>query len=338
MFTKKVLKKLIDRYKLSYVDISNQLSMCNTELNAQHRYAKVIKDDYKLKITVLESILNDVNTGCIDGCISLQDIEALLGELNINVSDTNTIKCESTINTDVDSSDNAKCVTKDTDNIVVKKEDNIFKNNVNVVENKYIPKEKDSSISYTDTNSSSVGENKDLVCTFKGYGYKDLYGYDTDNEKYVLLNKRIENLLVKLIEEKGVTTFITGGSLGFDKMVYYIVDNLKSKYPHIKNKLALPFLSQDSNWSDNCKVDYRYMKYNADDLIYVDNIDEYNTTNVSKGSFHKDKLRIAHEYMIDNSDVLVVLYRGEGKNAISYCIDYANKQKLKGVLTINPGM
>lgn len=337
MFTKKVLKKLIDKYKVSYVDISNQLSMSTVEFNVQHRYAKVIKDDYKLKITVLESILNDVNTGCIDSCISMQDIESLLCELNINIGDAGKIKDEYGINTNIVSSSNTECVTEATDSKVVKTEDNTFQNNVNIEENKDILKKKDSNTSYT-VNGSSVEGAKDLVCTFKGYGYKDLYGYDTDNEKYALLNKRIENLLVKLIEEKGVTTFITGGSLGFDKMVYYIVDSLKSKYPHIKNKLALPFLSQDSNWSDNCKADYRYMKYNADDLIYVDDIDEYNTTNVSKGSFHKDKLRIAHEYMIDNSDVLVVLYRGEGKNGISYCIDYANKQKLKGVITINPGV
>lgn len=176
------------------------------------------------------------------------------------------------------------------------------------------------------------------VCTFKGYDYKDLYGYNFSDVRYKELSERIKNVIVDLIEKKGCDTFITGGSLGFDKIVYYVVDALKKKYPNIKNCLAIPFKNQSSKWYSDDLNDYAYMKEKADSVVYVDTIEGYNTTGGELGVFNPKKLKVCHEYMIDNSDYMVALYRGDDKGGVSYCINYAKNKKLDGVYIVNPDM
>lgn len=317
MFSKKVVKKLIDRYKISYLDMSKQLNSNGTESNTHYRCIKALKDDYKLKITILESVLCDLNKGYIDGYINIGEFQKCVDELDSDIDKEGSLEDVSNINNNDTVGCNTEYNIKDYEKTLYKK-DNVVVDYENGIPN--------------------IDCDSGLVCTFKGYGYKDLYGYDTNNVKYDILNKRIENLLTRLIEEKGVTTFITDGSLGFSKMVYYIVDKLKCKYPHIKNNLALPFLTQDYNWNDGFKADYKYMKSKSDSIVYVDSIDAYNLTNVPEGAFHVDKLRICNEYMIDNSDVLVALYKGENRGAVNNCINYANKQELKGIIKLNPDM
>ena len=331
MFSKKVVKKLIDRYKISYLDISKQLDSKGMESDTHYRCIKALKDDYKLKINVLEGVLCDLNMGCIDSFISMSELQNCVNELDGNAIKDDGLSSVSNIN-------NSDTVHYDKDSNQVSSDSSLHTNDSNTLKNDSVILKEDDDALDCESGIRNIDTKEGLVCTFKGYGYKELYGYDTNNVKYDVLNERIERLLVRLIEEKGVTTFLTDGSLGFNKMVYYIVDKLKCKYPHIKNNLALPFLTQDSNWNDDFKADYKYMKSKADSVVYVDSIDAYNITKAPKGEFHTDKLRICNEYMIDNSDVLVALYRGENRGAVYNCINYADRQKLKGVIKLNPGM
>lgn len=184
--------------------------------------------------------------------------------------------------------------------------------------------------------SENVGRGK--VCTFKGYDFKDLYGYNLSDDRYKELTVKVRGMLVELIERKGVTDFITGGSLGFDKIVYFVVDSLKKKYPNIKNHLAIPFENQSSKWFSDDLNDYEYMKNKADSIVYVDTIEGYNTTGGAVGYFNPKKLKVCHEYMIDKSDYLIALYRGDDKGGVSYCINYGKSKKKEGVYTINPDL
>ena len=57
----------------------------------------------------------------------------------------------------------------------------------------------------------------------------------------VLLSKSVmRDQIVALIENEGVTHFITGMALGVDMYAAEIVLDLKSKYPHITLESAIP--------------------------------------------------------------------------------------------------
>ena len=111
---------------------------------------------------------------------------------------------------------------------------------------------------------------------FTGHRPEKLYGYDLKNDKYIKLNAFLEKLLEEKIIHEGYDTFISGGALGFDTVVFLSVKNLKKKYPHIKNILAVPFRNQSNKWSQKDINIYNYMKSIADEVVFVDEVDEYN--------------------------------------------------------------
>ncbi len=190
-----------------------------------------------------------------------------------------------------------------------------------------------------DIECSEVKENsiqQGKICTFKGYSPKDLYGFDMGNVNYKKLFIKVKEMIIKLIEEKGVTDFYTAGSLGFDKIVFFVVEEVKKSYPHIKNRLAIPFEEQDSKWYSNDLKDYQYMKSIADSVVYVDTIDGYMSNDVPIGKFGKNKLKYCHNYMIDNSNYIIVLDKGDDDIGVGQVVSYAKKQGLEGVYKLNP--
>lgn len=64
-------------------------------------------------------------------------------------------------------------------------------------------------------------------------GHSSTVGLDT---------KLLEQTIINLIEED-ITTFLSGGMGGFDRISARIVYNLKKTYPKIKNYLVIPYLN-----------------------------------------------------------------------------------------------
>lgn len=171
---------------------------------------------------------------------------------------------------------------------------------------------------------------------FTGHRPDKLYGYDLKNDKYLKLNKFLEKLLEEKITNEGYDTFISGGALGFDTVAFLSVKNLKKKYPNIKNIIAVPFENQHSKWSLKDVNLYNWMKGVADEVIFVDSLEEYNRTNANVGMFHKDKLMIRNEYMVDNADLLIAVWDGNNKSGTANCIKYAKNKLYNPTIAINP--
>lgn len=172
--------------------------------------------------------------------------------------------------------------------------------------------------------------------TFTGHRPDKLYGYDLKNDKYLKLNKLLEILLEEKILNEGYDTFISGGALGFDTVAFLSVKNLKKKYPNIKNIIAVPFENQPLKWSSKDINLYNWMKSVADEVVFVDSLENYNMTNTDVGIFHKDKLMIRNEYMVDNADLLIALWDGKNKSGTANCVRYAKHKLYKPTIVINP--
>lgn len=172
--------------------------------------------------------------------------------------------------------------------------------------------------------------------TFTGHRPNKLYGYDLKHPKYLELNKFLEEILERKIIEEGYDTFISGGALGFDTVAFLSVKNLKKKYPHIQNILAIPFENQPIKWSQKDKNLYKWMKDTADKVIYVDAEEGYNRTNAEIGAFHKDKLMIRNEFMIDNSEFLIALWDRDYKSGTGHCVRYGKKKLKNSIMVICP--
>ncbi len=78
------------------------------------------------------------------------------------------------------------------------------------------------------------------------------------------LNREMDRLI-----EKGVTSFISGGALGFDQIAASLVIAKKEQGRNVRLLFALPCKNQDALWNEKQKVLYRNLLSQADEIIYV---------------------------------------------------------------------
>ena len=78
------------------------------------------------------------------------------------------------------------------------------------------------------------------TCAFTGHRPKGL-GYPESDERCAALKEKLRSLIIRMIEEKGVTHFISGMAQGVDMYAAEIVLELKEKYPQITLECAIPY-------------------------------------------------------------------------------------------------
>ena len=86
------------------------------------------------------------------------------------------------------------------------------------------------------------------TCAFTGHRPKSL-GYPESDERCTALKEKLRSLILKLIEEEGVTHFISGMAQGVDMYAAEIVLDLKARYPSITLESAIPCETQAVKWS-----------------------------------------------------------------------------------------
>ena len=77
------------------------------------------------------------------------------------------------------------------------------------------------------------------TCAFTGHRPKGL-GYPELDERCAALKEKLRSLIMKLMEEEGVTHFISGMAQGVDMYAAEIVLELKKQHPQITLECAIP--------------------------------------------------------------------------------------------------
>ena len=138
------------------------------------------------------------------------------------------------------------------------------------------------------------------TCAFIGHR-------EGDYEEY---REYIEDILIDLIEEEGVTQFYSGGRGKFDDICASIVASLKTEFPQIKNTLVLSYIPQDKN---KFVLDKKY-----DDSVYL----------LEGETLPKFAISKTNEKMMDRADFVVAWVRyGWGGAQSAY--RYAKRKKKK---------
>ena len=159
-------------------------------------------------------------------------------------------------------------------------------------------------------------------------------GYDWMHPENLKLGRVLRGILIELIEQRSVDTFITGGALGIDQMSFMIVNKLKQRYPYLRNILAVPFENQAGNWISSSVQTYENIKMLADEVVYVDELAEYQLKDEPTKIYLPPKMQKRNEYMVDNADIVIAVWDGTG-GGTKNCVDYARK-KNKELIQINP--
>ena len=135
---------------------------------------------------------------------------------------------------------------------------------------------------------------REFTCFFTGHRI-------IAKDKIPAIGERIRREALALINDKGVTDFITGGALGFDTIAAQVIINLKKEYDYIKLHLYLPCYNQMKNWSARGRYEARMIMSYADSKIYV-----------TEGNYVTGCMQLRNEKMADDA---------------RYCIAYMNNPR-----------
>ena len=88
------------------------------------------------------------------------------------------------------------------------------------------------------------------TCAFTGHRPQNLpFGFNEEDECCINLKKTLREQIINLIENEGVTHFISGMAIGVDMYAAEIVLDLKARYPNITLESAIPCETQAVKWS-----------------------------------------------------------------------------------------
>lgn len=125
-------------------------------------------------------------------------------------------------------------------------------------------------------------------------------------ELYQNIDKELKSALINLIENDGVSVFMTGGNGQLDSKFLSIVRELKTTFKQIKLVLVKPYFSGELNTNK----DYYEIMY--DDVIIPDEL---------AGCHYKSAITKRNRWMIDKCDFVIdCTYRdfGGAVDAIKY--------------------
>lgn len=107
--------------------------------------------------------------------------------------------------------------------------------------------------------------------------------------------KKLESVLIDLIENQGYTIFRAGGAIGFDTIAALCVLKLREKYPQIKLHIYIPCKNQDKYFTAAEKKLYKLIIKRADETFLLQE-------NYSNAAMHT-----RNRAMVDGSDICVAL-------------------------------
>ena len=149
---------------------------------------------------------------------------------------------------------------------------------------------------------------KEFTCFFTGHRI-------IAKSKFAAIEARIEHETERLINDKDVTDFITGGALGFDTIAARVIIKLKEKYDYIKLHLYLPCYNQMENWNSRNQYEARMIMSYADSKIYV-----------TEGNYVTGCMQLRNKKMADDAKYCIA-YMNNPRSGTAQTVSYAEDIK-----------
>jgi len=164
-------------------------------------------------------------------------------------------------------------------------------------------------------------------CCFTGHRPELLpWENDEGDLRCAALKSKVRCAVEGLIVERGCTKFITGMARGADMICAEVVLALQMIYPQIRLECAVPSRAFTARWSDGDARKYSSILTRADSTHFISDAQFYS----------KRLLMLRNIYMVDNSEVVIAVYKsgetGGTKNTISYA-----ESKGREIIIIPPG-
>ena len=148
------------------------------------------------------------------------------------------------------------------------------------------------------------------------------FGFNESDERCIALKQTLRAEIIRLIEQEGVTHFISGMALGVDMYAAEIVLGLKSSYEGITLESAIPCESQAEKWTEKQRDRYFEIASKCDKETLIQH------------HYTSDCMHKRNRYMVDQADFIIAVWDGR-PSGTGKTVQYAQRQG-KLVTIINP--
>lgn len=161
------------------------------------------------------------------------------------------------------------------------------------------------------------------TCAFTGHRPQNLpFGFNEEDERCIDLKKTLREQIINLIENEGVTYFISGMAIGVDMYAAEIVLGLKASYPGITLESAIPCESQAAKWSEALRDRYFDIASKCDKETLI------------QTHYTPDCMDKRNRYMVDHADYIIAVWDGK-PSGTGKTVMYA-QSKGKVIIKVNP--
>ena len=136
------------------------------------------------------------------------------------------------------------------------------------------------------------------------------------------LLKCLEEIVRNLYITDGITTFYTGGALGWDTLAARAVIEVRKELPDVRLILVLPCKDQAKRWKAADREVYDSLKASADEVACL------------AEHYYRGCMFLRNRYLVDHSSVCVC-YQTKDSGGTAYTVKYARKKGLK-VINLAP--
>lgn len=130
------------------------------------------------------------------------------------------------------------------------------------------------------------------------------------------LRRRLRAGILYLRDNMGITTFYTGGGLGFDSLAAEAVIAQREELKDIRLVVVIPCRDQAARWSAEQRARYERINRAADEVICL------------AEHYHQGCMHERNRYMVDHSRVCIC-YLTERTGGTAYTVEYARSKGLK---------
>jgi uncharacterized phage-like protein YoqJ len=124
------------------------------------------------------------------------------------------------------------------------------------------------------------------------------FGHNERDPRCLRIKERMRAAVIDLIDNHGITHFLSGMADGVDRWAADIILDLKSAYPDITLECAIPYILQYNEWTEWNRPHYHEIIKQCDKTTYLQE-------NYSDDCFIK-----RDHYMVDQSSYVIAIWSG----------------------------
>lgn len=147
-----------------------------------------------------------------------------------------------------------------------------------------------------------------MIVAMTGHRPHDLWGYERA-VGYMVLRDELLRRSQQLAVERQASRFLVGTAQGADAVAFDACLRLR-RTQAIEVVAVVPYRQYPDRWGREQRERYLRRLTLANQVIFVDELPAYATDRAPVGVHHPDKLPARNQYLVDHSDLVVVVWAG----------------------------